>query len=119
MIEGEINRRATVQSLSCPDASEISLGDELSRKLHKYSARAGPLLQCQSKAGMWRREMSEVHKCVLITVAHLMDFRPGQLVLDWGSGCGHKISWAKQLFDVDGVGLDVEGGAVAWAQHHS
>ncbi len=28
---------------------------------------------------------------VLITVGHWLRFRPGQLVLDWGSGCGHKL----------------------------
>jgi len=63
--------------------------------------------------------MSDVHKCVIITVGNLLGFRPGNLVLDWGSGCGHKLSWAKMLFDVNGLGLDVEAGAVDWARSHS
>mmetsp|Transcript_71504 Transcript_71504/g.202814 ORF Transcript_71504/g.202814 Transcript_71504/m.202814 type:complete len:214 (+) Transcript_71504:1-642(+) len=62
--------------------------------------------------------MSDVHKCVLITVAHLLGFRPGQLVLDWGSGCGHKLTWAAQLFGVDGLGIDNVAGSVTWAREH-
>lgn len=114
----EDKSRKDLKKITCPDSSAINLGTELSKKLEKYSERALSL-QCQSGAGMWRREMSEIHKCVLISVAHLLDFRPGNLVFDWGSGCGHKISWAKQLFDVDGFGVDVEGAAVAWAREHS
>merc|ERR1712107_206211 len=68
---------------------------------------------------MGRRPMSDSHKCVLLTVAHMMDFRPGELVLDWGSGCGHKLSWAKMLFDVDGFGIELVDSAVAWAKKHS
>lgn len=114
----EDRSREVLNKITCPDSTAIDLDEELSRKLKKYSDRARAL-QCQSGAGMWRRQMGEVHKCVLISIAHLLDFRPGNLVLDWGSGCGHKLSWAKQLFDVDGLGVDVEGDAVAWARDHS
>lgn len=112
-----LERHDILQGITCP-AADISLDPPLAFKLQKYGERA-EAHQCQSSKGMWREAMSDVHKCVLITVAHIMDFRPGQLVLDWGSGCGHKLSWAKQLFGVDGVGLDVEGKAVQWAQQHS
>lgn len=49
---------------------------------------------------------------VLITVAHWLRFRPGELVFDWGSGCGHKLSWAKMLFDVDGLGVEIQDGSL-------
>eukprot|EP00929_Paragymnodinium_shiwhaense_P087128 TRINITY_DN47416_c0_g1_i1.p1 TRINITY_DN47416_c0_g1~~TRINITY_DN47416_c0_g1_i1.p1 ORF type:complete len:463 (-),score=56.26 TRINITY_DN47416_c0_g1_i1:49-1437(-) len=110
-----------LERIRCPDyAGMSSMEPELAFKLRKYGDRAAePSKQCQSSRGMWREAMSDVHKCVLITVGHHLGFRPGQRMLDWGSGCGHKLTWAKQLFDIDGVGLDVEGGAVAWAQRHS
>lgn len=73
---------------------------------------------CSTHKGMWREGMSVQHKCVLVTVAHILGFRPGQLVLDWGSGCGHKLGWAKMLFDVEGMGLELQPAAVAWARRH-
>lgn len=113
-------RNDVLHGIQCPTLQDISLDPNMAQKLAKYETRASaPADSCQSSKGMWRQPMSDVHKCVLITVAHLLDFRPGQLVLDWGSGCGHKLTWAKALFDVDGVGLDVEGGAVEWARQHS
>ena len=36
---------------------------------------------------MWRNEMSDEHKCVLVTVGEMLGFRSGHLILDWGSGC--------------------------------
>jgi len=48
-------------------------------------------------------------------VAERLDFRPGQLVLDWGSGCGHTLTWAKMLYDVDGVGVELTPSAANWA----
>eukprot|EP00929_Paragymnodinium_shiwhaense_P096721 TRINITY_DN58414_c0_g1_i2.p1 TRINITY_DN58414_c0_g1~~TRINITY_DN58414_c0_g1_i2.p1 ORF type:complete len:446 (+),score=78.68 TRINITY_DN58414_c0_g1_i2:102-1439(+) len=106
-----------IAPVRCPD-DDIDLGADLSQKLRKYSERAD-MLQCQSRQGMWRQEMNDMHKCVLISVGQLMDFRPGQLVLDWGSGCGHKLSWAKMFFDVDGLGVELVDSAVAWAKEHS
>lgn len=118
------DRKDFLASLRCPDPATANISTEtepeLAQKVRKYSERAAdPARQCQSSRGMWREPMSDVHKCVLITVGHLLNFRPGQLMLDWGSGCGHKLTWAKLLFDVDGVGLDLEQGAVAWAKRHS
>ncbi|CAE8733072.1 unnamed protein product [Polarella glacialis] len=107
-----------LSDITCPDFSGLSIDQALSAKIQKYNQRAEGM-QCQDSRGMWNDEMSDLHKCILVTVGHLMNFRPGQLVLDWGSGCGHKLSWAKMLFDVNGLGLDIMGPAVAWAKDHS
>jgi len=116
----EGSRKSLIKDVECPDPSAISLDPDMARKLAKYGSRASiPSESCQNSRGMWREPMSDIHKCILIHIGTILDFRPGQLVLDWGSGCGHKLSWAKALFDVDGIGLDVEGGAVAWARQHS
>lgn len=106
-----------LKTLKCPSGELTATGHYLER-MEKYGERARSL-QCQSARGMWNQDMGDVHKCVLITVAHWMNFRPGQLVLDWGSGCGHKLSWAKVLFDVDGLGVELMADAVEWARAHS
>lgn len=112
------DRRPLLQALECPDPAYISVEEELGKRIAKYSERALSL-QCQSSHGMWHDAMSEIHKCILISVAHLLGFQPGGLLLDWGSGCGHSMTWAKMLFDVDGLGVDIMAPAVEWAQVHS
>jgi SAM-dependent methyltransferase len=41
------------------------------------------------------------------------------VVLDWGSGCGFKLSWLAQLYGTHNFGLDVAPAPVAWAKKHS
>lgn len=105
-------------SIQCPMVDQLQVEEQLGKKIRKYEDRANSL-QCQDSRGMWHQAMSDVHKCVLISVGHWLRFRPGELVLDWGSGCGHKLSWAKMLFDVDGIGVEIQEPAVRWAQRHS
>ncbi|CAK8993765.1 Kynurenine 3-monooxygenase (Kynurenine 3-hydroxylase) [Durusdinium trenchii] len=108
----------SLERIQCPAFEELKVEEGLGRKIQKYQDRANQL-QCQDSRGMWHEAMSDIHKCVLITVGHWLRFRPGELVLDWGSGCGHKLSWAKMLFDVEGVGVEIQEPAVRWAQSHS
>mmetsp|Transcript_66420 Transcript_66420/g.209994 ORF Transcript_66420/g.209994 Transcript_66420/m.209994 type:complete len:347 (-) Transcript_66420:159-1199(-) len=58
-----------------------------------------------------------LHKCVLVTAfsTWLAYLRPGDLVLDWGSGCGHKLGWGLQLFGVRGLGVELNKASAAWA----
>eukprot|EP00913_Durusdinium_trenchii_P012188 g11447.t1 len=78
------------ERIQCPAFEELKVEEGLGRKIQKYQDRANQL-QCQDSRGMWHEAMSDIHKCVLITVGHWLRFRPGELVLDWGSGCGHKL----------------------------
>jgi len=61
-----------------------------------------------------------LHKCILVTVFRtwLHALRPGDVVLDWGSGCGHKVGWANQLFGVDALGVEYMRTSSRWAVRH-
>eukprot|EP00929_Paragymnodinium_shiwhaense_P075356 TRINITY_DN38520_c0_g1_i1.p1 TRINITY_DN38520_c0_g1~~TRINITY_DN38520_c0_g1_i1.p1 ORF type:complete len:541 (+),score=100.75 TRINITY_DN38520_c0_g1_i1:65-1624(+) len=92
--------------------------------LKKYTQRAaGELGQpgrgCEEPASEWRVDLGIFHKCVLVVILERLDLRPGAMVLDWGAGCGHKLTWASQLYDVQGLGLDIVGDNVRWAEQHS
>ena len=56
---------------------------------------------------MWSEYMADRHKCIAVSIGSFMKMMPNDVVLDWGSGCGHKLTWLKQLFGVDGVGIDI------------
>lgn len=41
--------------------------------------------------------------------------KPKDVVFDWGCGCGHKLTWLKKLYGVDGIGIDVVEQNIIWA----
>lgn len=43
-------------------------------------------------------------------------FQPGDLVLDWGSGCGHELALLRSLFGISGFGIDMVTDAVSFAK---
>ncbi|CAE8642156.1 unnamed protein product, partial [Polarella glacialis] len=63
----------------------------------------------------------KLHKCVLVTVLRtwLRHLGPGDRVLDWGSGCGHKLSWACRFFGLEGLGVELMQPTVVWARRHT
>jgi len=82
--------------------------------LMKYEERALEHF-CDNQSGAWGENYVNYHKCVLLVVAERMGFQPGQLMLDWGSGCGHTLSWAKMFYDVDGLGLEASPLLADWS----
>ena len=65
--------------------------------------------------GTWRSLGVERAALVTETVVALGGFRRGALVLDVGSGCGHRLGSFAQRFGTVGVGVDVATRLVAWA----
>lgn len=117
-------RREGFHSLACPRPPERL---ELPSLAEDAGEDDGPLKYerrvlaggCHSTRGLWGTSWEDSHKCVMLVVAERLGFRPGELLLEWGSGCGHAMSWAKMFFDVDGLGVDSSVGAVTWAQRFS
>ncbi|CAE6913154.1 NMT3 [Symbiodinium natans] len=76
-------------------------------------------LGCEEPASEWRVDLRPLHKCVFVVIMERLRLPPGSLVLDWGAGCGHKLTWAAQLYDLRGVGIDIVPENIRWAQEHS
>eukprot|EP00440_Ansanella_granifera_P070056 gb/GFBE01076004.1/.p1 GENE.gb/GFBE01076004.1/~~gb/GFBE01076004.1/.p1 ORF type:complete len:534 (+),score=98.99 gb/GFBE01076004.1/:1-1602(+) len=137
-----ISRRKVFWGLRCPSAKSASEGrpavdsptsegywvDEEEQdedmevsdahNMEKYKRRVAEG-GCQSEKGLWGTSWQDSHKCVVEVVAERLGFRPGQLLLDWGSGCGHTLSWAKAYYDVDGIGIEATPSAASWASRFS
>lgn len=115
-LDGDLaERRHHFQTLRCPPRRAAGGVGEDMQKYEDRVAAGG----CQSDKGVWGAALEDSHKCVLVVVAELLGFKPGELLLDWGSGCGHAMTWAKMFFDVDGLGLEATPAAARWADRFS
>lgn len=118
---GDIPRKSKAEPLAWACPSEVwspeSPAQAISgqaQTMSKYDARS-----CAEPTGSWGWQIGDRLKCVLVTVAELLGFRPGQRLLDWGSGCGWFVTWAQVLYGTRGFGIDVSSTAVSWAQRYS
>eukprot|EP00929_Paragymnodinium_shiwhaense_P105303 TRINITY_DN70253_c0_g1_i2.p1 TRINITY_DN70253_c0_g1~~TRINITY_DN70253_c0_g1_i2.p1 ORF type:complete len:503 (+),score=95.97 TRINITY_DN70253_c0_g1_i2:36-1544(+) len=115
------------ERLEAARASPQALADEeaIVAAHRKYAARSGMGssekygLGCDDPAAEWRYDLTAFHKCILVVVCERLRLAPGSKVLDWGTGCGHKLSWATQLYGIEGFGIDIVYDSVRWAQEHS
>merc|ERR1719329_366065 len=76
-------------------------------------------LGCETPGAEWKKDLGIFHKCILIVILERLHLPPRARVLDWGTGCGHKLTWAQQLYDIDGLGLELVEENVRWARQHS
>jgi len=110
------------EQLSIPDLDafdEIKCPwDDSANRYHdeeRYAERAG---QCSRAKGMWGGSYTRSYHCMMQWAGQGL-YKVGQRILDWGSGCGHKGSWLRQLYGVYVYGIDVEPLPVKWSQQHS
>jgi len=54
-------------------------------------------------------------RCRLKLVAEAFQFRPHDIVLDWGSGCGYHLDFFKRVYNVAGLGADLSSDGVEFS----
>lgn len=68
---------------------------------HDYENRG-----CHRLAGEWGKNIKCAQYCKAVSIGLLIGYRPDDLVLDWGSGCGHQLAWLGHLFGTKSAGLE-------------
>ena len=54
---------------------------------------------CSLPKGMWGNPFNS--RCTLVTMATIGRYQPNDLILDWGSGCGHQATWMTRYVKLD------------------
>merc|ERR1719171_508440 len=49
-----------------------------------------------------------IQRCSFLVALEWISPPPGSWFLDWGSACGHKLVWAKQLYGLRVVGVEYQ-----------
>ncbi|CAE7360152.1 unnamed protein product [Symbiodinium natans] len=73
---------------------------------------------CSSSLGLWTGGCGAVCALRAAVVGHMVQLRPGQLVLDVGSGCGHFAEWFHDWFGAQTIGVDFQKAGVDYANKH-
>ncbi|CUI14842.1 methyltransferase, putative [Bodo saltans] len=77
----------------------------------KYDRRAH---NCASH-GIWHRVTIADHEAILKRVGELLEVKKDEVLLDWGSGCGHQLEFMTRMFGAKGLGVDVSNLTIAYA----
>ncbi|CAE8615020.1 unnamed protein product [Polarella glacialis] len=71
---------------------------------------------CRGSFGLWTEGAGVESPLRAATIATAVGLKPGQLVLDVGSGCGNYAQWYYEWFGARTIGLDYTEEAVKFAQ---
>lgn len=96
---------------NCPEQNDIV-------QYNKYTHRIRHN-RCSWASGLWVEPLADRFKCMIVTTAIRLEYKPKDLVLDWGTGCGHMLTWLEKLFGIDGLGIDAQSEAIQWADSYS
>ncbi|CAE7547262.1 unnamed protein product [Symbiodinium microadriaticum] len=118
--EGGVNH--TKPAFNCPEpgAGVPVKSEHVMEDFHykKFRMWAEDYDFCSSSLGLWTGGCGAVCGLRAAVVGHMVQLRPGQLVLDVGSGCGHFAEWFYDWFGAQTIGVDFQKAGVDYANHY-
>ena len=75
--------------------------------------------QCEKTQGIFANSVTCSQFCKAAGVGLLFDYAPGEVVFDWGFGCGHMLAWLQRLFGVRPAGHELSAAAARSAVRHT
>eukprot|EP00759_Apiculatamorpha_spiralis_P008693 PhF_6_TR15623/c0_g1_i1/m.24239 len=109
------------ETLNCPPESDFKYLQiplaHLPRKKptsvrEKYNRRAH---NC-GRNGIWNRVTRKDHEMILDVLFKMAKLKRGAYVFDWGTGCGEKLQFLTERFNISGFGIDVSDLTIHYAQ---
>lgn len=91
-----------------PRKKKTSVGQKYDRRAHNCAG-----------SGVWHKIGIEDHKSILNTIGKTIEAQKGDIVFDWGCGCGHQLEFMHETFGTRGLGIDVSNLTVAYAIHNT
>lgn len=111
-----IEHKKLFTAFQCPAFDSDEIAESHVKQLKTYASRKD---QCESARGMWHRnDIAPVVRCKYETMVNLLDLGPGNVVVDWGAGCGHALDWIAGRRPFHAIGLDIVKENVAWAKQN-
>ena len=111
---------SVLAQIQCPIAKAGGDDEHLSVYLKRFNKRWSQ--QCDPAGigmGEWGLFCKCAQFCKVISVGVLMRYLPGELVFDWGAGCGHALGWLRRAFGVATTGHEFHGVVGAKAVQHA
>lgn len=106
---GGLRQRNALPAWKCPTSNQTAENGKYDQK-HR---------DCRTGHGMWGRDLARHLHCIALVVAEQLQMRPGDAVLDWGSGCGWMLSYFHLHYGALGYGVDANLQASDWSSKHS
>eukprot|EP00760_Papus_ankaliazontas_P030989 PhM_4_TR5161/c0_g1_i4/m.79822 len=112
------------EALVCPASSDFAYLQiplkHLPRKKktsvrEKYNRRAH---NCGGN-GIWNRVTRKDHALILDGIVKMARLKSGSYVFDWGTGCGEKLAFLADKYNVTGFGVDVSELTIQYAKQNT
>mmetsp|Transcript_96557 Transcript_96557/g.166444 ORF Transcript_96557/g.166444 Transcript_96557/m.166444 type:complete len:256 (-) Transcript_96557:543-1310(-) len=103
-------------SFQCP---EYRLLENRLQKQYKVDKYHNYTSFCDKKGDNWKHLTMDEHQRMTEKILQVLQPKAGQVLFDWGCGCGFKLRYAAVRYGVHGLGIDTAPQSIVYANNHN